>query len=54
VTSDAIDYREGTDKAYSVGKIPGKSMYTVIILKPGHYGRPFALGLAQTGSRRED
>jgi len=35
VTSDAIDYREGTDKAYSVGKLPGQSMYTVIILKRG-------------------
>jgi phage tail-like protein len=34
-TSDAVDYREGTDKAYSLGKLPGESKYTVIILKRG-------------------
>ena len=33
-TSDA-DYREGTDKAYSLGKLAGESKYTVIILKRG-------------------
>jgi len=34
-TSDAADYREGTDKAYSLGKLAGESKYAVIILKRG-------------------
>jgi phage tail-like protein len=35
VTSDPIDYREGTDKAYSPRKLPGQSKYSNIVLKWG-------------------
>jgi phage tail-like protein len=35
VTSDPIDYREGTDKAYSPRKLPGQSKYSNIVLKSG-------------------
>ena len=35
VTSDVIDYREGTHKAHSPAKLVGQSKYTVIILKRG-------------------
>lgn len=35
VTSDPIDYREGTDKVYSPRKLPGQSKYANIVLKWG-------------------
>lgn len=35
VTSDVIDYREGTDKTYSPRELSGQSKYTVITLKRG-------------------
>jgi len=35
VTSDVIDYREGTDKASSPRELSGQPKYTVIILKRG-------------------
>ena len=34
-SSDAIDYREGTDKAYSSRKLPGMTKYSNITLKWG-------------------
>lgn len=34
-TSDAIDYREGTDKAYTARKLPGQTKYSNIVLKAG-------------------
>ena len=35
MTSDVIDYREGTDKASSPRELSGQSKYTVITLKRG-------------------
>jgi phage tail-like protein len=34
-SSDAIDYREGTDKAYTARKLPGLVKYSAITLKWG-------------------
>jgi phage tail-like protein len=34
-TSDPIDYREGTDKAYTNRKLPGQTKYSNITLKRG-------------------